>query len=196
MKPLAGLLLAVVLASFAIACGGSDPDGEATPAQTGMSGMPGHGGMTGTTSPDQPFDAMFIDSMIEHHQGAVDMANEALSQASRPEILALADAIIESQSEEIAQLKAWRTEWYPSMPPTGGMSMSMGEMEVSSDDDVPYDQRFIDAMIPHHESAVDMANMALDQSDREEIRTLADEIIRAQMAEIAQMKEWKAEWFK
>lgn len=33
MKLIAGLLMAVVLASFAIACGGSDPDGEATRAK-------------------------------------------------------------------------------------------------------------------------------------------------------------------
>jgi uncharacterized protein (DUF305 family) len=40
-----------------------------------------------------------------------------------------------------------------------------------------------------------MAEMALEQAEREEIRTLADAIIAAQTAEIEQMQGWLAEWY-
>lgn len=50
------------------------------------------------------------------------------------------------------------------------------------------DQAFARAMVPHHESAVEMAEMALDEAERPEIKRLAREIISAQESEIAQMK--------
>ena len=56
--------------------------------------------------------------------------------------------------------------------------------------DTPFDQRFLEAMIPHHEAAVVMAQQALERSGRDEIRRLAQAIIATQQAEIDQMREW------
>lgn len=50
------------------------------------------------------------------------------------------------------------------------------------------DQAFMRSMVPHHESAVEMAKMALEKAERPEIKQMAEEIISAQEAEIAQMK--------
>jgi uncharacterized protein (DUF305 family) len=148
-----------------------------------------------------PFDAMFIDGMIVHHEGAIVMANQALQEAQRPEIKTLAEAIIKAQTAEIEQMKQWRAEWYPDLKATGGMMMAdgqmmdMGPMSVPAGDQ-PFDIRFIDAMIPHHEGAIMMAQMAQQRAEKPEIKTLAEEIIRAQTAEIEQMKQWRTEWVK
>ena len=56
-------------------------------------------------------------------------------------------------------------------------------------------QTFLEQMVPHHESAVAMAQIALERSKRPEIRTLAEGIIGAQQSEIAQMTAWHREWF-
>ncbi len=61
---------------------------------------------------DSEFDMRFIDGMIEHHEGAIDMANQALKSSDRPEIKNMANDIIKAQSDEITQLKQWREEWY------------------------------------------------------------------------------------
>jgi uncharacterized protein (DUF305 family) len=122
------------------------------------------------------------------------MANQALTQAERPEITELANAIITAQEDEIGQMKAWRTSWYPDLAETSGMEMDMGPMEVP-DGDAPFEQRFIQAMIPHHESAVMMAQDALQNAERQEIKDLAQEIITAQEGEIAQMRQWLQEWY-
>ena len=50
------------------------------------------------------------------------------------------------------------------------------------------DQAFVSGMVPHHESAVEMAEMALEKGEHSEIKRLAEEIIAAQESEIAQMK--------
>lgn len=176
-----------------------------------------HGGMSGDTSgnmqnrdqatampmdhsnmqmdPAKPFDAQFIDSMIEHHQGAVTMAQAVLQQAEHAELKTMAEAIIAAQNAEIQQMQGWRTAWHPDLPPTGGMGMSMGDMMISSDESIPFDQRFLTAMISHHQGAIEMAQMAQQMAERQEIKDLAAAIITAQQAEIKQMQEWLQAWF-
>ena len=76
------------------------------------------------------------------------------------------------------------------------MNHSMTSMSVDlGEADSEYDQRFIDAMIAHHEGAIEMAEDAQDKSERPALLQLADEIIAAQEAEIAQMQDWREEWY-
>lgn len=152
------------------------------------------------------FDLGFIDNMVIHHQGALDMAGEALKQGKRPELKTFANQVIKDQTTEIAQMKKWREAWYkgapsarsekiPGMPMTqGGGHQGMAGM--SGRTAATYDVQFLDNMIAHHEGAIQMANEALTKAKRAEIKQLAQSIIRAQQAEIEQMKKWKAEWEK
>lgn len=156
-----------------------------------------HGGMQhgGTQTSSAPFDAQFIDSMTEHHQGAISMARQALNESQRMEIKQLAQNIISSQQQEVDQMTTWRKQWYPDVPSTGGMGMEMGDMDVSADTSRPFDQRFISAMIAHHEGAIAMANEAQTKAEHAEIKDLAAAIIKAQEAEVAQLKAWNSQWF-
>ena len=160
---------------------------------------------------DANFDLRFIDGMIVHHQGALAMAKEAQQKSERPEIKKLADEIIKAQTKEIAELQTWRKQWYAS---AGNNPMAydakMGHMMEMSHDkmsgmmmsqdlgakDADFDLRFINAMIPHHEEAVTMAQDAATKSTRPEIKKLAQDIISSQQAEIKQMKQWRQDWYK
>jgi uncharacterized protein (DUF305 family) len=75
----------------------------------------------------------------------------------------------------------------------GGMSGH--EMTSGDGEAVDSDLAFIDAMIVHHGSAIEMAELAAEHAERDEIRRLADEIIAAQTAEIEQLQAWRDEWF-
>jgi len=93
---------------------------------------------------------------------------------------------------------------------TAGLSMmSGGEMEMSMDEmmqmmnaelegkvGAEFDRAFIDEMILHHEGAIEMAETAIQSSDREEIRSLARAIIDAQEGEMEKMEAWRSEWFE
>lgn len=57
------------------------------------------------------------------------------------------------------------------------------------------DQEFISRMIPHHESAVVMAKVALKRGQHKEVGRLAQGIVDAQQSEIAQMRGWYRKWF-
>lgn len=187
---------------------------SATP--DGMQGMKHGSGMTHDMTvdlgaADTNYDLRFIDAMTLHHQGAVEMAKEAAQKSGRSEIKQLASIIIKEQDREINQMKQWRQAWYPQ---AGSKPMAhnaqMGHMmEMSSDQmkgmtmdmdlgaaDAQFDLRFINAMSAHHEGAITMAQDALGKSKRPEIKQLAQNIIKAQEAELKQLKQWRQAWYQ
>ena len=56
------------------------------------------------------YDSMFLDMMIPHHQGAIQMAQDALAKAEHPEVKVLAQQIIDKQQKEIDQMKLWKSK--------------------------------------------------------------------------------------
>lgn len=161
-------------------------------------------------SADANYDLRFIDAMISHHQGAVEMAQETQQKSQRAEIKNLATEIIEAQQKEIAQLQQWRQAWYPqasntpmAYDPQTGENVPMSQQQMHSmmmhgdlgDADAEFDLRFINAMSPHHEGAVTMAQDALNKSQRPEISNLAQAIINSQQSEIQQMQQWRQAWY-
>ena len=75
------------------------------------------------------------------------------------------------------------------MGAAGGMMNGAGGMMGN------VDRHFIEAMIPHHQTAVDMADLALQKAQHPEVKTLAAAIKQAQTAEIAQMRTWYRQWY-
>ena len=146
-------------------------------------------------------DKAFIDSMVPHHQGAIEMARVALKNAEHAEIRELSRNIISSQQAEIEELKAIKKEEFGTsnvpmeMSPEQmrSMGMMMDPQELANDE--LFDKAFIDAMIPHHQSAIEMAEVAYEKSKNPRIKELAENIMSAQKREIEQMKQWRKDWF-
>ncbi len=207
-----GLLAALALTACGqgTATGGTGTAGMNTTAMPAMTAMPGMSmtampamtampGMSMSAVPSMtsngPFDAQFIDSMTEHHRGAIAMAQQALKEGQHPEIKQLAQNIITSQQQELEQMANWRKQWYQTLAPTGGMAMAMGDMQLSTDTSKPFDQRFLTAMLAHHAAAVMMAKQAQTKAEHPEIKQLAGAIITAQAGEITQMQSWTKQWY-
>jgi uncharacterized protein (DUF305 family) len=145
-------------------------------------------------------DERFIDAMVPHHQGAVEMAQVALKNAEHEEVRQLSEDIVSAQEAEIEELKAIKQQEFGTSEVP--MEMDAGEMKamgMTDPDELankdPFDKAFIDAMIPHHRSAISMARLALQESDNPEIREIARNIVGAQKKEIAQMQEWRRKWY-
>ena len=217
---LAGLLSAVALTAAACAGAGGDAGGMDHGAKgnggagtgeknAGMEEM-GHGGGghgSGGTAPGMLMengkysDERFIDAMVPHHQGAVEMAEVALENAEHEEVRRLSENIISTQKAEIGELKEIKQdEFGTSRVP---MNMDAGQMKgmgMTTDprslaDEEPFDEAFIGAMIPHHRSAIEMAEVAQEKTDNPRIEELAGGIVEAQEREISQMQTWRENWY-
>ena len=165
----------------------------------------------------KPFDRAFIDMMVPHHQAAIEEAKIAQQRAQHDELKSMADDIISSQQAEIDKMKEWRADWFGSAdtPPISAMPMlpgmsTMPGMETTGDVEIvdmtqkiealrnapePFDLAFIDAMIPHHSTAIEAAQMALEQAERQELKDMAQMIIDDQEKERAQLQTWREEWY-
>ena len=61
---------------------------------------------------------------------------------------------------------------------------------------VPFDLAFIDAMVPHHREAIEMAKAANARALTEpDLEKIANDIIASQQGEIDQMLDWREQWF-
>jgi uncharacterized protein (DUF305 family) len=147
-------------------------------------------------------DERFIDAMVPHHQGAIEMAEVALDNAEHEEIKDLSRNIVSTQKAEIEQLKTIKKEEFGtsqvpmemSKEQMRSMGMMMNPQHLAQSK--PFDEAFINAMIPHHQSAVYMAQLAHEKSKIPEVKDLAENIVSAQQREIEQMKQWRREWYR
>lgn len=160
-------------------------------------------------------DQAFIDMMVPHHEAAVEMAKIAQDRAAHEGLRALAVGIAEAQEGEIEQLREWRRAWFGSsdtpgmdeMPMLPGLDMpgmegdSMDKpMDMTKDVEAlrvaePFDRAFMEAMIPHHETAMAAAKATRESTKRAELKQMAADMSEAQQREIAQMRGWLAAWY-
>ncbi|CAN5218166.1 hypothetical protein BH24ACT19_BH24ACT19_09260 [soil metagenome] len=76
-----------------------------------------------------------------------------------------------------------------------GEGMSGGQMMGSFDEEEPFDLQFIDQMIMHHQGAIMSSRHMISDSERPELRQLAENIEESQSEQIEQMQEWREEWY-
>ena len=151
---------------------------------------------------NQPFDLQFLDTMIAHHDGAIQMAKPVATKAENAELKAFADKIVADQTREITEMKKWREQWFAGKPSALNMEMAgmhdsmkgMDSAKLNAASGNAYGIEFVNQMIPHHEGAIAMAREALTKAEHAEIKQLANQIIKAQEAEIKQMQDWKTKW--
>lgn len=138
-------------------------------------------------------DIMFLQMMIPHHQQAVDMSNLALTRSKDQELLALATAIRDGQSDEILQMKQWLSDAGADLEMGHSMSHGMGGMlsdeemkTLEKSSGVDFDRLWLKGMTGHHDGALHMTQMIKD-ANNETIKSFGQAIVKLQTAEIAQM---------
>lgn len=144
-------------------------------------------------------DVMFAQMMIPHHEQAIEMSDIALDPTigASDEVLSLARDIKAAQDPEIAQMTALLESWGQST----AMDSSMDHSEMMSGmltveeittlgalQGTAFDTAWIQAMIKHHEGAIQMAIDVQNDGINSEVQNLASSIIATQQAEIDAMK--------
>lgn len=67
-------------------------------------------GLRGKTG--EEFEKAFLEGMIVHHIGAIEMAEELLDQTERPELVKMANDIISVQTQEVEMMEQWLSDWF------------------------------------------------------------------------------------
>ncbi|MFD4539366.1 DUF305 domain-containing protein [Streptomyces bauhiniae] len=177
------------------ACGGEQ--------HTGAHGAPAASAAAGVHNAQ---DVTFAQSMIPHHQQALEMARLAPGHAASAEVKALAARIEKAQDPEIRTMTGWLNSWGEE-PPMAGMDHSRhggmaGMSGMMSADDMAalekstgagFDKEFLTLMVAHHQGAVKMAHAEKAKGRYSRAVKMADDVIAAQSAEIKQMKGLLAE---
>jgi uncharacterized protein (DUF305 family) len=194
------LAAAILLSAFAAAAcdSGSSPSmvrnpvgpgGGAGPAG-GMGGMgPGMGGMMVAS------EFGYLAEMIPHHEEAIETANILLRVSGRQAMREFAVTIIETQTAEVVQMKAWLAAWYPGRDTAVRYEPMMRDLSGLSGDAL--DQAFLEDMIPHHRMAVMMSQQLINArlAVHPEVVPFAANIRDTQHREIQMMAAWLREWF-
>lgn len=176
------------------------PLGTPTPCPTGMGNCMGDMAPPMLVENGQYSDERFIDMMAAHHQMAIEMAQLVKQHGEHPELQTLAANIITTQQQEIKELKNLKKQLYGTDHTPMMMNPSqMDNMGVMMPEQLaqqhPFDQAFLDSMIAHHSSAIEMASVALLRSQNPDILRIAREIKSTQGQEIGQMTEWRQTWY-
>jgi uncharacterized protein (DUF305 family) len=147
-------------------------------------------------SPSGDVDKDFVAMMVPHHQGAIDMAEAELSYGHNGRLCSLAQEIIVTQQEEIAEMRlALATAAAsPTTRPQeaafvaksdAAMTRMMAAMQIKPLGNT--DRDFIAMMVPHHQGAIAIAEAELSYGSSEPLRGLAQEIIATQEQQITVM---------
>jgi uncharacterized protein (DUF305 family) len=183
------------------ACGGDGGNGHTEG---------GHGSASSSASSSSSADAhnaqdvSFAQGMIPHHRQALEMARSAADRASSAEVEDLAARVEKAQDPEIETMTGWLKAWGEDVPSgTGAMpgmdhsgdagmpgmmdDQDMAELEQASG--TAFDTLFLTMMVEHHEGAVEMATAEKEKGAYGPATAMADDIVTAQTAEIAEMKK-------
>lgn len=187
------LMIPALVASLALsACGGGD-DSEPAAAGSGVA--------EGSAEDFNDADVIFAQSMIPHHEQAVEMAEIALDPTvgAGPEVIDLARRIQAAQDPEIQTMTAWLEEWGEpvQMDLSEGHDMSSMEGMMSAEDmdalaaarSTDFDRMWAEMMIAHHEGAISMAEDVQADGVNPDVNALAGEIIEAQSLEIDELRQ-------
>ena len=146
-------------------------------------------------------DVTFAQSMIPHHEQAVEMATMAQERASSAEVKQLADMFAAAPSPEIDTMTGWLEDWGQDVSPDAESGMEHSgsdESGMMSEDDMEslgaatgaaFDQMFLEMMIEHHTSAIEMAKTEQQDGENPDAIALAEKIEADQTAEIAEMED-------
>lgn len=150
------------------------------------------------------FDIDFAKMMIPHHQGAVDMAEKYLPKGADDKIRSMAENIINTQNKEISELRTLIDQHKPSdnknasasghgakghnelMEAMNNMMEKMRTIKLTAN----RDKDFALMMIPHHQSAIEMAENEISHGKNVQIKQFAQKVIDDQTREIKAFEQW------
>lgn len=175
-----------------------------------VAALAGASAISVSAAPVTKTDEAFARQMQAHHSMAIQMAMLATEEGEHKAIRTTARNIARRQGYEIGRLMAIAERRGIAPSATHGNTQTIEDLktlgltrkEAGMHRDMsglyqadPFDRKFIDMMIPHHEGATRMARAELKRGKVGGLRAIARSILRTQRKEIRQMNEWRTAWY-
>ncbi|GGK34124.1 hypothetical protein GCM10008955_30260 [Deinococcus malanensis] len=182
----------VTLLSLTTLAAAQGMDHSNMPGMSSSSGMNMKMDMSGLEKlKGKAFDRAFLSMMIPHHQMAADMSRAVLPKTKDATVKRWANEIIKAQNMEIKQMNTLlKSHGGNDAAMANIMKKGMSGMDAMVTKAKNPDVAFVQGMIPHHMSAIDMATMALEKSSNTTVLKLARDIVRAQAVEVHDFRMW------
>ena len=145
-------------------------------------------------TPSRNNNADFAIMMIAHHVGAVEMSELLLKKGKDPVLKSFANKVIAAQNTEIEQMKNFQntreisTDYEKFQQALNQSMAAMMDKNIKVHDDI--DKDYAQQMIPHHKSAVEMAEVYLKFGKQPDLLKLSKSIVSEQKKEIAELEMW------
>jgi uncharacterized protein (DUF305 family) len=190
---LAALLAVVPAALFLSSCGNSQSDSHSGPTSADTPVI------TGQPAGYNADDVAFATNMIPHRQQAVELSKLVPDRSTNPQLIALAQKISATQDPEVNVMKVLLVQWKENPDTDSGHAGHGSTMQGMVDEatmtklrslnGTEFDKLWLQSMISHHQGAIEMAKAEIANGDNVDAKSLANNIVTAQEAEIGQMKQ-------
>ncbi|MEV4640442.1 DUF305 domain-containing protein [Actinoplanes sp. NPDC049548] len=143
-------------------------------------------------------DVMYLQMMVAHHEQGLEMVRLAEKAAQRDEIKTLAQAVDATQSDEVAMMKEWLTEWKkpttvdhaPSAHADHGGLPATGDEEIAAlkkAKGAAFETAFLNLFVAHQHNAVEMAQLERKDGVNTEAKAFAERVKESRTDQIKQM---------
>lgn len=139
---------------------------------------------------DRTFDLRYINAMIAHHRGAMLLAEQLGKNTTRPEMKTLSQNIINDEPKAIAELYAWKKDWYGDTKTV--RDPIVANLGPAGD---TFDLRFLNAIIAHHEAGIVMTKETRLKSSRSEILDNANAVEAFLSNGLQTLKGLRTTWY-
>jgi uncharacterized protein (DUF305 family) len=179
----AATFVALLVAALLAACGGNQHPAAA-------------GNQTADQADHNADDIAFTQSMVPHHEQAVEMAQMVPTNTTNQQIIGLANRVISTQVPEIKAFQVWLMQWQDAQgndPASHGGAPMTGMVDQRTMDRLrsltgaAFDHLWLTSMVDHHRGAIAMAQDEVAHGKNPDVIYLAQRIIAGQQAEIDQM---------
>lgn len=155
-----------------------------------------HASAPAPTWDQQRFERHFLLMMIDHHYGALKMADLCDERAIHPELQAMGDDIETEQAAEIAEMQGWLQAWYGvTHEPRLDRRTQWQVQRLAQLSGAEFEKAFMKIMIEHHSMAIVMGVDGLQRAFHPELINMNAMMTGSQADEIAQMRLWLQQWY-
>ena len=192
-RRMAAALAALTVALFVSSCSSPASDGRTDHPRSDEPVI------TGQPAGYNADDVAFATNMVLHHQQAIELSALVPDRSTNPQLIALAQQISAAQQPEINVMKVFLVQWNENPDTNSGHAGHGNAMQGMVDEatmsklkslnGAEFDKLWLESMISHHQGAIEMAKAEIANGDNADAKSLAQDIVTTQEAEIGQMKQ-------